>query len=70
MKGGKIQMSLFFLVATCGWNGLLLLLSRLIPEFPNSRFFLEPINRELGGTTVMKLQKWQKMKCFGDFLLL
>ena len=28
------------------------LLSRLIPGFPNSRFLLEPINRELGGTTV------------------
>ena len=35
-----------------GWNGLLLLFSRLIPGFLNSRFFLEPINWELGGTIV------------------
>ena len=38
------------------WNSLLLLFSRLIPEFPNflipDAFQLEPINRELGGTTV------------------
>ena len=43
----------FYLVATFGWNGLLLLFSRLIPGFPHSRFFLEPINREFGGTTVI-----------------
>jgi hypothetical protein len=33
------------------------LLSRLIRGFPNSRFFLEPINRELGGTTVQGGEK-------------
>ena len=42
----------FYLIATFCWNGLLLLFSRLIPGFPNSRFFLEPVNRELEGTTV------------------
>ena len=49
---GKFKYPYFYLVATFGWNGLLLLLSRLIPGFPNSRFFFEPINRELGWTTV------------------
>ena len=44
----------FYLVGTFGWNGLLLLFSRLIPGFPNSRFFLEPMNRELRGTTVVQ----------------
>ena len=37
----------FFEIFTSGQNALLLLIGRLIREF-----FLEPINRELGGTTV------------------
>ena len=51
----------FYLVATFGWNGLLLLLSRLIPGFPNSRFFLELINRTLGGTTVAPYQTFMAL---------
>ena len=38
-------------------SGLLLLFSRLIPEFPNSDYFLEAINRDLVGTTVLYYTK-------------
>ena len=41
-----------------------MLLSRLIPGFPNSRFFFEPINRELGGTTVASKYLAQKKFVF------
>ena len=52
---GKFKYPYFYLVATFGWNGLLLLLSRPIPGV-----FLESINRKLGGTTVF----WKFWKAF------
>ena len=49
LKKGLKNLIFYYLKVTIGQNGLLLLFSRLIRDF-----FREPINLELGGTTVLR----------------